>query len=143
MNKFVLACAIALSPLPSFAAEYAHCYVGEAPADAPLSPEQNITGLLFTVQVANVRHACGSATEADRAIITQRISEGGCSESSQVSVFALEVLDGPAEDARAMVMTDAGGKEGLFNRICAAAAKCVPGTNSYDENCESEIRNAM
>lgn len=138
-----LTLAMWLSAAQAQTPEFMHCYLHEAPADAPVSTSQNVSGMLFLVQVASLRHACGFDTSKDEMALANRVSDGGCSASSEIAEFAAETFDLNAETERQALLEEAGGDSDLIDSLCKAVELCVPGRAGYDDECEARLESVM
>ncbi len=125
--------ALALTAAPAQAAEYMHCYLRDAPAEAQPSSQYNVSGMIDAVQVAHVKHACGTATQEDRDVLDRIVAAGQCSPESEIAGFARETFDIPVEAAAEGLKAES--SEAIFERLCAATDACVAGDLGYDDAC--------
>ena len=142
LNLRIFTTILVLLPIASAAQDYVHCYIGEAPADAPVSTTENLQGFLPTVQITTLRHGCGHATADDKAMLANLVAKGGCSTESDAFTFAMSTfLDSPAETL-AWRKEDAG-DEALMASLCSVSAACTPGDVGYGSDCQAKIADAM
>lgn len=137
-SRSIIAAACVTLPTTVTAQELMHCYVGEAPDDAPISSTQNLSPMLDALQVAFVRHACGQSTADDIAMFERIIAAGGCSPDSEASKFALETFDFSQEETLGALKQDAG-DDAVVDALCNASANCTPGDIGYGEDCKARL----
>lgn len=136
--------AVGLTALPALAAEPAHCYLGDPPADAPLSTvtPAPMSGYRNDMALAAARHGCEADIAADRAFLTTRRAKAGCSEGSEIADFTTSFLDQPSDAVAAMMLSDLGLTEAGATAFCARIAECTPGEEGYSEDCHAAFRAA-
>ena len=126
---------------PVAAVEYMHCYLREAPSDAPLSTGPNLSGLIEALQVASLKHACGVDTATDQEMLNAIIARGQCSPDSEISGYVSETF--AFEPDVLMADFTAQTSETMMVKLCEAIQQCEPGTEGYSEACEAGIDAAM
>ncbi len=141
---FVLSSVLLLfGPGASAAQTYLHCYIGDAPPDAMISTDRNLSGFLTSIQIASLRHGCSLDTGEDKAMLDRRLSAAGCGPTSEVAAFAADTFAPTPAETLAQLRKDSGGNTALITRLCEAAASCAPGDQDYGPECEAGIAAAM
>ncbi len=137
-SAFVASC---LSANPVSAAEFMHCYLREAPDDAPISSEFNVSGLVDALPIAALKHACGAETGPDKALLESIVSAGKCSPESEISGYVAETFEFSPEELAADMISQSSPE--VFADVCEAVSICTPGDAGYDEACNAAIDSAM
>ena len=126
---------------PAAADEYAHCYLRDAPADAPVSTGPNVSGLLSALQIATLRHACGADTTADQALLNGIVARGECSPESEIAGYVAATFQDPSEFMYEQLKSES--SEEVMTRLCTATDACEAGENGYDDACKAAIDAAL
>ena len=126
---------------PVSAAEYMHCYLREAPEDAPLSTGPNLSGLMGALQIASLKHACGAETAADQDMLNAIVARGECSPESEIAGYVSETF--AFEPDVLMADFTAQTSEAMMGKLCEATKQCDPGSDGYTETCRAGIDAAM
>lgn len=136
-----LICACLVTPGAGLAAEYMHCYLREAPDDAPISSQYNVSALPSAVGVASLRHACGIDTTTDAAQLDAIVAAGECSPESEIAGFVRETFAVAPDELRAGYVSES--SEEMMTRLCKVAATCEPTAHGYSDACQAAIDAAM
>lgn len=131
-----------LSATPALSAEYMHCYLRDAPAEAVPSSEYNLSNLMEPLSVASLRHACGADTSADQKMLDAMVAAGQCSPESEISGFVRETFLMPPDEVLAQL--EAESSKDVVAKLCAVVGEsCTPGEAGYDAACGPAIDAAM
>jgi hypothetical protein len=130
-----------LTAAPLSAAEYMHCFLREAPDDAPASSEYDVSALAPALPTASVKHARGLATEADVAMLETIVADGGCAPDSEIAAFLRETFE-PSPEA-SLAALEAQSSEAVMARVFTAVEICAAGEAGYDADCGAAVRAAM
>lgn len=133
--------AMLLAATPVSAAEFMHCYLREAPADAPASSTANVSGLLPALQIASLKHACEADTAADQEMLNGLVAAGQCSPESEIAGFVRETFEISPEAAAEDLKTQS--SQEVLARLCTAVESCAAGDNGYSDTCQAAIGAAI
>lgn len=139
--RFIYAIALCTLTTTASAAEYMHCYLRDAPSDAPVSSEYNVSALLHNAMIAEVRYACGSPVDTELGVLKAIVAAGHCSPDSEIAGFVREGFDMPAEEIRAGLVAESSAKK--VDSLCEIALACEAANEGYPEQCADDIFTAL
>ncbi len=142
MRRAALFTALLIYAPAANAVEPVHCYLGEAPSDAPMSTAQPapMSGYRTKLQAAAAIKGCaGEHTAAEIALAAQR-EAAGCSEVSEIAGYTQEFMSQPAEE----LLAGFSGQLGLDGEAQSAwcdAVEASCGNGDYGEACSKALAN--
>jgi hypothetical protein len=131
---------------PLQAAEYMYCYVGEAPEDAKVSTASPPPMEAFSefLGVAVIRHACGVDTMIDRQLMQRELETAECSESSEIALYAGELLSTPPEALAEIYAKQLKMNADGFAAFCGSLSSCEPDADTaYAPACFEALKKAV
>ncbi|MEO0622682.1 MAG: hypothetical protein AAFU49_07265 [Pseudomonadota bacterium] len=124
---------------PGAAVEPAHCYLGEPPADAPLTTTSPppMMGFLDMLDVVTALHACGTEMDVHRTALDTERRGGGCSDSSEIAGWTDEKFAVSPDALRAVIIEEFAMTESAFEDWCRTLSVCEPTADGYSEACNA------
>lgn len=144
MRKFALAFMVMAAPAQ--AAEWAHCYTGEAPEDAKLSTQSPPPMEKFAeyLGIAAIRHACDADTTLDRTLMEQELKSAECSSMSEIAEYAGVLMSTPVDVLSNQYAQQLNMTAEEFQTFCASLSACEPDeTDAYGPDCAAALQKAI
>jgi len=138
--------ALVLLPLPALGAEYAHCYVGNAPEGAKVFEGSNpLDGFGNTLGVASIRNACGADTTVEKGVLAMALEGAQCSETSPIATRTIEMITAESETLAVGYQAQLGLDDVGFAAFCTAIEPCemAEGDTHYTPACFESIEKAL
>ena len=127
------------------AAEMAHCYLGEAPADAPMTTQSPapFSGFQPDLQLAAARTACNHDTAPDRTYIDARVARAQCSSQSEIAGYVQNILSVDQAALATEMKNMMGLDDDRFRVLCAQLETCAPNAETgYADACNASMKAA-
>ena len=138
--------ALLVLPLPALGAEYAHCYVGDAPEGAKVAEGPNpLDGFGDTLSVASIRNACGADTTIEKSVLAGELERAQCSDTSPIATRTIEMITAESDVLAVGYQAQLGMDDVGFANFCMAIEPCVlaEGDTHYGPACFESISKAL